>query len=51
MNVHTTNGIRELTAQELDQVTGGVVIETLVISYMASCMLLGVASFIDWLLS
>jgi hypothetical protein len=25
MNVHATTGIRELTAQELDQVTGGLI--------------------------
>jgi lactobin A/cerein 7B family class IIb bacteriocin len=49
MNVHATTAIRELTAEELDQVNGGVFLESLVISWMVGSAVLGVAGFIDWL--
>ncbi len=35
MNVQETTGIRELTAQELDQVNGGVILEAYVLTMAA----------------
>jgi lactobin A/cerein 7B family class IIb bacteriocin len=53
MNVQETTGIRELTAQELDQVNGGVILEAAVIGFMTVCMVTTVGCMLgalaDWL--
>jgi hypothetical protein len=54
MNAHATTGIRELTAQELDQVTGGYInsqeTEAWVFSItVAVGILTSVGAFLEWL--
>jgi lactobin A/cerein 7B family class IIb bacteriocin len=51
MNANVTTGIRELTAQELDQVNGGLVFEVAVVAFMAWSVVSGLAGFLDWLFS
>jgi len=53
MNVQETTGIRELTAQELDQVNGGVIFEVAAIGFMTVSMVATVGCMLgalaDWL--
>src|SRR5262249_5900805 len=54
MNAYVTTGIRDLTAQELDQVTGGLrandeQLEGLVWASIGAVIGLGIAGFFDWL--
>ena len=51
MNANVTTGIRELTAQELDQVNGGLLLEAAVVAFMAWSAVSGLAGFLDWLFS
>ena len=61
MNAYETTGVRELTAQELDQVTGGAVTDGMdgaelfafaaVTTWLVGTAALAVASFFDWLFS
>jgi len=49
MNANVTTGIRELTAQELDQVNGGLIFEAAVVAFMAFSAVEGILGFFDWL--
>jgi lactobin A/cerein 7B family class IIb bacteriocin len=53
MNANATTEIRELTAQELDQVNGGLIFEAAAIALMISCgsgALFGaIGHVVDWL--
>jgi lactobin A/cerein 7B family class IIb bacteriocin len=49
MNVQETTGIRELTAQELDQVNGGVILEAYVITMAAVVLSGSLGGLWEWL--